>query len=85
MVRAEGENHVTGAVIAQVDRNWNFIPGTEKHLDVDTICIAVGLSPMSQLARMGGCQMVDDPKRGRRGTRGGSVWRYFDSRRILCR
>lgn len=52
MVRAEGENHVTGAVIAQVDRNWNFIPGTEKHLDVDTICIAVGLSPMSQLARM---------------------------------
>ena len=64
MVRAEGENHVTGAVIAQVDRNWNFIPGTEKHLDVDTICIAVGLSPMSQLARMGGCQMVDDPKRG---------------------
>ena len=64
MVRAEGENHVTGAVIAQVDRNWNFIPGTEKHLDVDTICIAVGLSPMSQLARMGGCEMVDDPKRG---------------------
>ena len=47
-----------------MDRNWNFIPGTEKHLDVDTICIAVGLSPMSQLARMGGCQMVDDPKRG---------------------
>lgn len=64
MVRAEGEDHVTGAVIAQVDRNWQFIPGTEKHLDVDTICIAVGLSPMSQLARMGGCQMVDDPKRG---------------------
>ena len=64
VVRAEGTDHVTGAVIAQVDQNWKFVPGTEKHLDVDTICIAVGLSPMSQLARMGGCEMVDDPKRG---------------------
>lgn len=64
IVKAEGEDHVTGATIAQVDSKWQFIPGTEKHLDVDTICIAVGLSPMSQLARMGGCEMVDDPKRG---------------------
>ena len=64
IVKAEGDDHVTGATIAQVDSKWQFIPGTEKHLDVDTICIAVGLSPMSQLARMGGCEMVDDPKRG---------------------
>ena len=64
IVKAEGGGHVTGATIAQVDSKWQFIPGTEKHLDVDTICIAVGLSPMSQLARMGGCKMVDDPKRG---------------------
>ncbi|MEG1932174.1 MAG: FAD-dependent oxidoreductase, partial [Pygmaiobacter sp.] len=41
-----------------------FVPGTEKHLDVDTICIAVGLSPMSQLVRMVGCKVVDDPKKG---------------------
>lgn len=64
IVKAEGDDHVTGATIAKVDSKWQFIPGTEKHLDVDTICIAVGLSPMSQLARMGGCEMVDDPKRG---------------------
>lgn len=64
IVKAEGDDHVTGATIAQVDSKWQFIPGTEKHLDVDTICIAVGLSPMSQLARMGGCEIVDDPKRG---------------------
>lgn len=64
IVRAEGEDCVTGAVIAEVDNKWQFIPGTEKHLDVDTICIAVGLSPMSQLVRMVGCQVLDDPKRG---------------------
>jgi pyruvate/2-oxoglutarate dehydrogenase complex dihydrolipoamide dehydrogenase (E3) component len=28
---------------------------------VDTICIAVGLSPMSQLARIAGCEMEDGP------------------------
>ena len=40
------------------------VPGTEKHFDVDTICLAVGLSPMSQLLKMAGCEMEDNPKRG---------------------
>ena len=64
IIKAEGEEHVTGAVIAQVDEKFRPVPGTEKHFDVDTICLAVGLSPMSQLASMAGCQMVDDPKKG---------------------
>ena len=59
VVKAEGEDHVTGAVIAQVDERFQPIPGTEMHLDVDTICMAVGLSPMSQLLSMAGCEMVD--------------------------
>lgn len=64
IVRAEGTDHVTGVVIAEIDSHFNFVPGTEKHFDVDTICVAVGLSPMSQLLKMAGCDMVDDPKRG---------------------
>ena len=64
IVRAEGDDHVTGVVIAEVDEKFNFIPGTEKHFDVDTICLAVGLSPMSQLLKTAGCEMDDDPKRG---------------------
>ncbi|MGN0055223.1 MAG: FAD-dependent oxidoreductase [Atopobiaceae bacterium] len=62
--RAEGTDHVTGAVIAQLDEHFQFIPGTEKHFDVDTICVAVGLSPMSQLCKMDGCKVVDDRKKG---------------------
>lgn len=58
ILRAEGMDRVTGAVIAQVDDRFQPIPGTEKHLDVDTICLAVGLSPMSQLANMAGCEMT---------------------------
>lgn len=58
ILRAEGTDHVTGAVIAQVDEKMKAIPGTEQHLEVDTICMAVGLSPMSQLTRMAGCEMT---------------------------
>ncbi|MCD7856157.1 MAG: FAD-dependent oxidoreductase [Clostridiales bacterium] len=64
IVKAEGEDRVTGVTIAEVDKNFKFIPGTEKHFDVDTICLAVGLSPMSQLLKMAGCKMEDNPKRG---------------------
>lgn len=60
VVKAEGEDHVTGVTIAEVDSSFKPIPGTEKHFDVDTICMAVGLSPMSQLTRMAGCKMVDN-------------------------
>lgn len=64
IVEAEGESCVRGVTIAEVDSNFRFIPGTEKHFDVDTICLAVGLSPMSQLLKMAGAEMEDNPKRG---------------------
>ena len=64
IVKAEGEEFVQGVTIAEVNDKFQFIPGTEKHFDVDTICVAVGLSPMSQLLKMAGCQMEDNPKRG---------------------
>ena len=64
IVKAEGDECVTGVTIAEVDSSFKFIEGTEKHFDVDTICLAVGLSPMSQLLKMAGCKMEDNPKRG---------------------
>lgn len=64
IVEAEGKEKVTGVTIAEVDDKFQFIPGTEKHFDVDTICLAVGLSPMSQLLKMAGAQMEDNPRRG---------------------
>ena len=61
IVEAEGTDRVTGVVIGQVGPDWKLIPGTEKHFDVDTICVAVGLSPMSQLLKQAGCEMKDTP------------------------
>jgi len=63
IIKAEGTECVTGVTIGEVDSTWKIIPGTEKHFDVDTICLAVGLSPMSQLANMAGCDMEDNPKK----------------------
>ena len=64
IVKAEGDECVTGVTIAEIDDKFKIIPGTEKHFDVDTICLAVGLSPMSQLLKMAGAEMEDNPKRG---------------------
>lgn len=61
IIAAEGDEFVTGVTIGEVDQNWQIIPGTEKHFDVDTICLAVGLSPMSKLCDMAGCAMEDNP------------------------
>lgn len=61
IIKAEGKEFVTGVSIGEVDCAWQVIPGTEKHFEVDTICLAVGLSPMSQLLSIAGCDMKDTP------------------------
>jgi thioredoxin reductase/Pyruvate/2-oxoacid:ferredoxin oxidoreductase delta subunit len=61
ILRAEGGDHVAGAVIAGLDRDGRVISGTEKHFAVDTICMAVGLSPLSGLCALAGCAMEDSP------------------------
>ncbi|MCR5217554.1 FAD-dependent oxidoreductase [Treponema sp.] len=64
VIEAKGGDRVKSAVIAQVDEHFKPIPGTEKELDVDTICIAVGLTPMSQLASNATCKMELLPSKG---------------------
>jgi thioredoxin reductase len=63
---AHGSDCVEGATIIEVDDSWKPIAGTEKHFDVDTICIAVGLNPMTQLLHMAGCKTAFVPALGGR-------------------
>jgi thioredoxin reductase len=53
-----GDNQVRAAIITQVGKQWEPIKGTEKDLDIDTICLSVGLSPLAELAWMAGCRFV---------------------------
>ena len=54
---AIGEHFVEGAVIGKLDDQWNFIPGSEQKLDVDIICLSVGLTPLGELLTHTGCDM----------------------------
>ena len=64
IVKALGKDRVEGAVIAEVDEKYNIVPGTEKELVVDTICLAVGLVPSIELAAMAGAEVVYIPELG---------------------
>jgi len=54
IVRAEGDDRVRGATIVEVDDAWNPVENTQRTLDVDTICLAVGLTPNAELAFQAG-------------------------------
>jgi NADPH-dependent 2,4-dienoyl-CoA reductase/sulfur reductase-like enzyme/Fe-S-cluster-containing hydrogenase component 2/bacterioferritin-associated ferredoxin len=48
IISANGENSVESITIAQIDKNFNIVPGTEKTFNCDTILIAVGLNPVDE-------------------------------------
>ena len=65
VLRAEADGEtLSRAVIVALDAAFNPIPGTEKTLAVDTICLAVGLRPFTQLALMRGIGHVYVPELG---------------------
>jgi len=57
ILRAEGREKVERAVVAQLDENWQVIPGTERTFEVDVIGLAVGLRPSIELLHQAGCQI----------------------------
>lgn len=59
IVRVEGNDRVQSVTIGEVDASWQIIQGSEKTFDVDTVCIAVGLLPSTQLLKMTGCKMSE--------------------------
>ncbi|MDR0839607.1 MAG: FAD-dependent oxidoreductase [Oscillospiraceae bacterium] len=62
--RAYGDDGVRHVEIARLDERWNPVPGSEFTLDADTICLAVGLNPMTELVWMAGCQFDYIPALG---------------------
>lgn len=55
--KAIGERRVKKAVIVSLNEKFEEIPGTEKLLDVDTICLATGLIPSVSLLAQSGVRM----------------------------
>lgn len=60
VVQALGETEVEGALIAKMDGDGRPVPGSEKTLDVDTICINFGFVPAIEITRLTECEHYFD-------------------------
>jgi NADPH-dependent 2,4-dienoyl-CoA reductase/sulfur reductase-like enzyme len=58
---ALGNTEVTGAAYGRVDRRWRPLKRTEKVVEVDTICVALGYLPNLTLTRHLECEHSYDP------------------------
>jgi D-hydroxyproline dehydrogenase subunit alpha len=64
IVSAQGQGQVESATIARLDEAWTPLPGTERTIACDTICIACGLVPFNALSRLAGAAQVWRPEFG---------------------
>ncbi|MBW2094261.1 MAG: FAD-dependent oxidoreductase [Deltaproteobacteria bacterium] len=48
VVAARGEDRVEAITIAELDKEWNIIPGSHKTFQADTVLIAVGLTEVNE-------------------------------------
>jgi pyruvate/2-oxoglutarate dehydrogenase complex dihydrolipoamide dehydrogenase (E3) component len=63
IVRAAGRGGVEEVLIAALGKEGP-LPETEQAISADTLCLAVGLSPMTELAWMAGCKFTYIPLSG---------------------
>lgn len=57
-----GKDRVEAVEIAQVDKNWNYVKGSEETIPCDTLLLSVGLIPENELSRQAG--VLIDPITG---------------------
>ena len=55
--RAIGKDRLEQVELVKLNEKWEMIPGTEEIYDVDALCIAVGLTPMTSLLGMIECDI----------------------------
>ena len=61
---AIGKERVEKVIIAQVRSDFSIIPETEREIEADTICLAVGLTPLTELLWLMKCEMKYDSDLG---------------------
>ena len=53
---AKGKESVEEVTLIRLDEKWQAIPGTERTLSVDFVCLAVGLTPLIELGCLANCE-----------------------------
>lgn len=62
--KARGNDILERVTLVNVGERGISTPGTERELAADTIGLAVGLTPLAELAWMAGCEFVFSPRLG---------------------
>ena len=57
VVEAYGDPSVEGVVIEALDERWQPVVGTRRELPCDVVCLAVGLTPLTELLFEARCEM----------------------------
>ncbi|MGC4958220.1 NAD(P)/FAD-dependent oxidoreductase [Actinomadura citrea] len=70
VIEARGDGRVEEAVTARLRHDWSVVPGTERTVAVDALCVTHGFSPQLELPVAAGCRLrggaftdVDDDQR----------------------
>ena len=62
--RILGDEKVEGVIIVQLDEAWQPVAGSERLIQAGAVAIAVGLTPLTELAHLAGCQLTFIPRLG---------------------
>jgi NADPH-dependent 2,4-dienoyl-CoA reductase/sulfur reductase-like enzyme len=60
VIAAHGTDRVEAVTVASVRADWSPIPGTEKRMAVDAVCVSHGFAPRLELAIAAGCSLTAD-------------------------
>ncbi|TDD36073.1 FAD/NAD(P)-binding oxidoreductase [Actinomadura sp. KC06] len=61
VIEARGDGRVEEAVTARLRPDWSVVPGTEKAVAVDALCVSHGFTPQLELPVAAGCALRDGP------------------------
>nr|BFE37995.1 FAD/NAD(P)-binding oxidoreductase [Actinomadura rugatobispora] len=65
VVEARGDGRVEEVVTARLRADWSVVPGTERTVPADALCVSHGFSPQLELPVAAGCALTEGPAAGR--------------------
>jgi D-hydroxyproline dehydrogenase subunit alpha len=58
VVAAHGDGQVEAVTVARLDERWAPVPGTERQVEADAVCVSHGFTPRLELAVAAGCALA---------------------------
>lgn len=64
VIAAHGTERVDSVTVARLDANWRPVPGTERRVEVDAVCLGFGFTAQLELAVSARCELGTGPDGG---------------------